>query len=363
VTLPSAHDADLPQVALALQGGGTHGAFTWGVLDRLLDDVEARRLRLAGFSGASAGAINAALCAMGLAIGGPREARERLRLFWTDLSRQGRAAGNAFFGFADPGLFGFDIDWSPGAILLEMMGLVVSPYANPFYVDALAPLLRSAFRPEDLARLNAPGAPPVFVTATNIGTNERRIFTRPELTVEALQASAALPTEFKATEIGDAFYWDGGYLGNPALNPLLDVSKDLLLVLINPLHFGERPPFNARQIQDRLNQIIFNASVVLELNAVEAVNRVLAAIGGPVEKPGGGRYEAVRVHLIRNDRFMEGLGFVSKQSTSWALLEALFRAGRHAAEAWLAQNRERIGVASSADLRVDLLRVLAAPGF
>jgi NTE family protein len=358
MTQPSTHDADLPQIALALQGGGTHGAFTWGVLDRLLDDVEARRLRLAGFSGTSAGAINAALCAMGLAIGGPREARERLRRFWTDLSRQGRATGNAFFGFADPRLFGFDIDWSPGAILLEMLGLIVSPYTNPFYVDALAPLLRSAFHPTDMARLNAPEAPPVFVTATNIGTNERRIFARPELTVEALEASASLPTEFKATEIGGAFYWDGGYLGNPALNPLLEVSKDLLLVLVNPLHFGERPPFSARQIQDRVNQIIFNASVVLELNALEAVNRVLAAIGGPVEKPDGGRYEPVRFHLIHNDRFMEGLGFVSKQSTSWTLLEALFRAGRHAAEAWLAKNRQRIGTASSADLRADLLRVL-----
>ncbi len=360
MTQPSAHDADLPHLALALQGGGTHGAFTWGVLDRLLDDVEARRLRLAGFSGTSAGAINAALCAMGLAIGGPREARERLRRFWTDLSRQGRASGNAFFGFADPGLFGFDIDWSPGAILLEMWGLIVSPYANPFYVDALAPLLQAAFHPADLARLNAPEAPPVFVTATNVGTNERRIFTRPELTVEALQASASLPTEFKATEIGGAFYWDGGYLGNPALNPLLDVSKDLLLVLVNPLHFDERPPFSARQIQDRLNQITFNASVVLELHALEAVNRVLAVIGRPVEKPDGGRYEPVRFHLIRNDRFMESLGFVSKESTSWTLLEALFRAGRDAADAWLAQNRQRIGISSSTDLRADLLRVLEA---
>jgi NTE family protein len=352
-------DEQVPAVALALQGGGSHGAFTWGVLDRLLEEVAAGRLHFAGFSGASAGAINAALCATGLACAGPHAAREKLRRFWEDLSRCGVAAGNPFFGFADPGNFGFNIDWSPGAIMLEAAGLVISPYYDPFYVDVLAPLLEAAFPAADLARLNGADAPRVFVTATNVGTNERTIFTQPAINIDTLRASACLPDEFRAVEIGGQFYWDGGYLGNPSLNPLLDLAKDLLLVLVNPFRYNEKPPYSARQVMDRLNQITFNASVVLDVNAIEAVNRVLAGTGGSAPKPTSGRYEPVRFHMIRNDHFMNSLGFVSKLSTSWTLLHALFCKGREAADAWVKTSRRQVGVASSADPRSELLgRVL-----
>jgi NTE family protein len=353
-----AADADKPSLALALQGGGTHGAFTWGVLDRLLEEVAAGRLHIAGISGSSAGAINAALCATGLVIGGAQAARDKLRRFWEDLSRRGTAAGNPLF-FSDSGAFGFNIDWNPGAILLEAIGLVVSPY-NPFYSDALAPLLQAAFPYSELAKLNDRGAPRIFVTATNLATNERRIFTQPDISIDTLRASACLPTDFRAVEIGGAFYWDGGYLGNPSLNPLLDVSKDLLLVLVNPFRYDPKPPFSARQIMDRLNQITFNASVVLEVNAIEAVNRVLATTVGAGRKRAGDRYQPVRFHLIRNDKFMETLGFVSKQSTSWPLLEDLFRHGRACADTWVSKNRDHIGVASSADPGAELLRPVLA---
>ena len=133
-----------PSVGVALQGGGSHGAFTWGVLDRLLDEVAAGRLRFTAISGASAGAINAALCATGLATSGPAAAKTKLRKFWEDLSRRGFLSGNRFF-YGEPGLFGFNIDWSPIAITLEAMGLVVSPYTNPFYTDPLRPLLEDSF--------------------------------------------------------------------------------------------------------------------------------------------------------------------------------------------------------------------------
>ncbi len=147
--------------------------------------------------------------------------------------------------------------------------------------------------------------------------------------------------------------WDGGYLGNPALNPLIDVASDLLLVLVNPLGDPRAPPIGARQILDRLNQITFNASVVLEANAIEAVNRVLAAGAGS-----GGKYKPVRLHLIRNERFLGSLGFVSKSSTSWPLLEDLFEHGRAAANAWVRDNLRRLGRSPSVDLHAELITPL-----
>ncbi len=213
-----------PAVGLALQGGSSHGAFTWGVLDRLLEDVEAGRFELAAISGASAGAMNATVMACGLMDGGPALARTRLRAFWRLLSDQGAAAGNALFGFGEPGPLGWNIDWNPAAIMLEAAGLVVSPYTNPFYTDALAPLLRTAFPGDMLTRLNGAAGPRLFLSAVNVTSNARTIFSQPEITLDTLRASACLPTEFKTVTIGGVPYWDGGYIGNPALSPLLDVA-------------------------------------------------------------------------------------------------------------------------------------------
>ncbi len=341
----------MAEVALALQGGGSHGAFTWGVLDRLLDEVESGALRISGISGASAGAINAALCAAGLAQGGPAAARVKLRAFWEGLSRRGAAAGNALFGFADPGLFGFNIDWSPGAILLEASGLVISPYTNPFYYDYLAPLIGELFGTAERAALNTAGAPRVFVSATNVGTNELTIFSQPDITVDALRASACLPSEFKAVRIGGAFYWDGGYIANPPLDPLLDVADDLLLVVINPFLYPHPPPTTARQILDRLNQVTFNASLLLEVNAIEAVNAVLRANGVPAGSP----YRPIRLHKIQNEQFEESLGFVSKSSTSWALISALFDKGCEAAADWVKAHSGQVGREFSFDPKTELI--------
>lgn len=324
------------KVGIGLQGGGTHGAFTWGALDRILEEVEAGRLQIAGISGASAGALNATVAACGLAEGGPGLARARLREFWETVSVRGAMAGNAFF-YGDPGLFGFNIDWSPGAIALEALGLVVSPYTNPFYRDNLGPILRELLPPERLAWLN--GAPPVFVTATNVRDNTRHNFTQPAISVDALRASACLPMEFKAVEIEGVPYWDGGYLGNPALNPLLACADDLLLVLVNPLNDAGAPPRGARAILDRLNAISFNASVVLELNSIEAINSLLAELRAQGVQYSG-RYRPVQVGLIRDEAFLAGLGVVSKNSTSRALLEALHTAGYGAADRFFREGGE-----------------------
>jgi NTE family protein len=349
-----------PTVALALQGGGSHGAFTWGVLDRLLQEVAAGTLRIGAVSGSSAGGINAALMVSGLVTGGPDIARRTLADFWQSVSRRGFLGGNALL-FGQPSLFGgVNLDWSPVAIALEAMGLVVSPYTNPFYTDALAPLVAQAFPPDDLAALNTPGAPRLFVGATNVATNERTVFTQPDITVDALRASACLPTDFKSVSIRGVPYWDGGYLGNPPLSPLLDHAQDLMLVLVNAFHRDGMPPHSAPAILDRLNEITFNASVVLEINAIEAINSVLAELAASGVHYDG-RYKPIRLHAIRNDAFVEQLGFVSKNSTSWEFLTRLHDVGYQTAEEWLRAHLATIGVASSLDVKAELTHKVLKP--
>lgn len=350
-----------PSIALALQGGGSHGAFSWGVLDRLLEDVAAGDLRFDAISGSSAGALNAALTVSGLAQGGPDLARQKLEDFWRALSRSGFLAGNAFF-YNDPGVFGgFNLDRSPVAIALEALGLVVSPYTNPFYTDSLTPLIERAFVAADLAAVNAAAGTRLFITATDVVNNGRAIFTQPNISVATLRASCCLPTDFKAVTIGGVPYWDGGYLGNPSLSPLLDHAQDLVLVLVNAFHRDGMPPHSAPAILDRLNEITFNASVVLEVNAIEAINSVLAELEAS-GVPYPGRYQPVRLHAIHDDAFVEKLGFVSKSSTSWALLSDLHHAGYRTAERWLAAHRDKLGVRSSLDVKAELTRkVLKAP--
>nr|WP_294503354.1 patatin-like phospholipase family protein [uncultured Rhodopila sp.] len=349
-----------PTVSLALQGGGSHGAFTWGVLDRLLREVAANRLKFAAVSGTSAGAFNAALTVSGLVMGGAELASRKLEDFWRAVSRGGFLGGNGLF-FGEPGAFGFNLDFSPAAIALEAIGLVVSPYTNPFYTDALAPIVAAAFPPGELERLNAAAEPRLFITATDVTSNGRMIFSQPDISVDSLRASACLPTDFKAVTIGGVPYWDGGYLGNPSLSPLLDFAQDLLLVLVNPFHRDNMPPVTAPGILDRLNEITFNASIVLEVNAIEAVNSLLAELAAS-DVSYRGRYKPIRMHAISDPAFLAGLGFVSKSSTSWSFLSALREAGYKAADAWVAAHLDKVGERSSVDVKAALThRVMKAP--
>ncbi|MEM5315000.1 patatin-like phospholipase family protein [Paraburkholderia sp. JHI869] len=353
---PSGAQQSGPNVALALQGGGSHGAFTWGVLDRLLESTsQGTPFHVEAISGASAGGINATLCAAGLASGGATQARDRLRTFWEAVSRAGEQAGNALFGFSEPGPFGgWNINWSPGAILTEIVGLVASPYDNPFYRDPLGPVIRSALPETDFATLNTTSsAPQLFICATDVRTNERAIFTQPEISVDVLRASACLPGEFRTVNVQGVPYWDGGYLGNPPLAPLIAHAQDLILILVNPFVRHDMPPKNARGILDRLNEIGFNASVVLEINAIEAVNRVLDSVGE--EAASKSRFKTVRFHLIRDDDFLAKFGFVSKSSTSWSLLKTLFDRGREVADVWLKNHYAELGQASSFNVKDALL--------
>ena len=353
--------ADPRPIALALQGGGSHGAFTWGALDRLLEEVAAGRLHITAISGASAGALNAALTATGLVQGGPDLARQRLAAFWRGVAESGFLGGNPLF-YGEPGPFGsFNLDTSPIAIALEMLSVVVSPYTNLFYRDALAPLIAAAFSDGDLAALNAAAAPRLFIGATDVANDARVVFSQPDITRDTLRASAALPTEFQAVSIDGVPFWDGGFLGNPPLSPLLGHTDDIVLVLVNAFRRSGMPPRSAPAIMDRLNEITFNASVVLELNAIEAINRLLAQLPDDAKhRPPD--YRPIHIHAIRDDRLAARLGFQSKNSTSWLLLSELRDAGYRTAAHWLAAHGDDIGARSSLDVKAALIDpVLKAP--
>ena len=334
------------KLCLALQGGGAHGAFTWGVLDRLLEEPS---LEIEAVSGTSAGAMNGAILVDALKRGGAPHARDRLEAFWRSISEAGHAAfkpGRTLF----PAL-GAGGDWSPVALWTEVLSLVWSPYDNPFYVNVLGDVLGAAL--PDFAALNDDRKPYLFVCATNVKTNRRKVFGAGELDVGALTASACLPTLFRAIEIGSDCYWDGGYLGNPALAPLRSpaLSPDLLIVWVNPLHQPTLPT-NARAIIDRLNEVTFNATLVQEIEAIDAINELKRH-----DTVDALPYKRIYLHEIKDEPRMAGLGYASKSDTDWEFLLELRDWGRAAAARWLETSLEAVGRETTADMHA-MLRCL-----
>lgn len=336
------------RIDLALQGGGSHGAFTWGVLDRLLDD---EGIAFAGVSGTSAGALNAAVLATGLAEGGRAGAQAALRAFWLDVAAQHSPLQGGCFGRwpgALPGLDSFNLDHNPFYVLTQQWLRWWSPYQfNPLGPNPLRAVVERHVNPALVAR----GDVAVFVTATAVHTGQPRVFGRDELSIDALLASACLPQLFRAVEIDGEPYWDGGYSGNPALWPLVydtDVL-DVLLVKINPL---VRPgtPETPAAIADRVNEITFNAGLVGELRAIGFVARL---VGEGRLDPGA--YKALRLHLVADDEGLAPLTPSSKLNTERAFLEALHGLGRAAAERWLAAHRADLGVRGTLDLQAQFL--------
>jgi NTE family protein len=324
-------------VDYALQGGGSHGAFTWGVLDRLLEE---EWLEIEGVSGTSAGAMNAAVLASGFALGGAQGARDALATFWKRVS-DGARFSPFQRGPVDRMLGNWTLDNSPAFVVMDLMARVVSPYDVPSVGEnPLARILRESV---DFAALAA--APmKVFITATNVRTGRPRIFRNHDLTPLALLASACLPQMFQAVEIDGEPYWDGGFAGNPTLVPLITelVSDDTILIPINPI---ERPgtPRAARDILDRVNEISFNAVALKELKMLALLRRV--ADPGNAEAK---RWASMRMHIVRND-VMATLGASSKLNAEWDFLTMLRDEGRKAADAFLAQHGAAIGKRSTLD--------------
>jgi NTE family protein len=321
-------------ISLALQGGGAHGAYTWGVLDRLSED---ETLDITAISATSAGAMNAVAYAAGLSKGGPEGARRELESLWRRISEASAALGA--FG---PAGFAF-------ATALQS---IASPYdLNPFNYNPLRRLVDDEI---DFAAVHASGLK-LFLCATNVETGRARVFSRDEINADAVLASACLPQSFQAVEIEGTPYWDGGYMGNPSLFPLIysGAPRDVLLVILNPL---ERPgtPKRAGEIQERLNEISFNASLIGELRAIAFVQRLID--DGMLKEPMMKKYRRLNIHAIRGGQDLLGYGLSSKYDTRWRLLTELRDLGRAEADRWLRECAVHVGTnTSSFDIRKEFL--------
>ena len=325
-------------IDLALQGGGAHGAFTWGVLDRLLEEDW---LTVDGISGTSAGAMNAAVMASGHALGGAEGARAALETFWRAVSASGK------YSLVRRGplemLTGrWTLENSPAFLAGEMMSRVFSPYdLSPLGANPLKQILAETVDFEALA-----GSPiKLFITATNVRTGAGRVFRNADITPDVLLASGCLPTLFQAVEIEGESYWDGGYIGNPTITPLVREcrSHDTILVQINPV---ERPgvPRSARDIHNRLNEISFNAPLLKELRMIALLHKVADAGRGE-----GALWADMRIHRIATERVTE-LDSTSKMITEWPFLCGLRDEGRRTAQAFLDAHGADLGKRSTLDL-------------
>jgi len=364
MTMPPSpcHPPAVP-VALALQGGGSHGAFTWGVLDALLADG---RLQPQGLSGTSAGAVNAVALAAGYAAGapgdGPRHARDRLGRLWHRIARLGHG-GVMQQHLADLYWGSLPKEFAPTHIARSALQAWYSPYlGNPLDWNPLRELLCEEI---DFAALQSPRAPRVFVSATQVRTGKAVVFSGPRLTVDAVLASACLPTLFRAVEIDGEHYWDGGYSANPALAPLIGgcPTADILLVQINPIR-RDALPTGPADILDRAGELCFNASLLQQLRAIDLINRLIA--DGQLR---GGACRAVRLHRIDGGAAMLDFPASGRTRADPRLVEQLFEIGRKAAARWLTDHFDDLGRRSSIDVAADylddssgLLRAPAPPG-
>lgn len=325
-------------VDFALQGGGAHGAFTWGVLDRLLEE---EWLTIDGISGTSAGAMNAAVLADGYADGGAAGARTALEQFWRKVSDAARFSPFQR-GPLDLLLGRWTLDHSPAFIAMDLMARLFSPYdLNPRGKNPLREILADSIHFERLTR----GPIKLFVTATNVRTGQGRVFRNSEITPDVLLASGCLPTLFHAVEIEGEAYWDGGYSGNPTITPLVREcrSQDTILVQINPVERAGTPRA-ARDILNRLNEVSFNAVLLKELRMIALLRQVADPGNGE-----GAQWAGMRIHRVASSA-MADLGYSSKLNAEWAFFTMLRDEGRRAGEAFLAAHRDDVGSRSSFDI-------------
>ena len=335
------------RINLALQGGGAHGAFTWGVLDRLLqeDDIE-----ICGISGTSAGALNGAAFKAGWVSGGAEGARENLAWLWGQVSGVADLRLATWMAPLGIGALTQAMEYSWPVAFADAVSNVTSPYTfGPFYKNPLSDIV-SAF---DYDKVCNSVEPLLYICATRVRNGKIRVFSGDEITGDAIMASACLPTIFKAVEMYDAetdrveAFWDGGYTGNPALFPLYGngLPDDVVIININPLERDDLP-VTPKQIQNRINEISFNSSLLRELRAIDFVQRLLDE--GRLEE---GRMSRVRVHMIADDRLMEQLSVATKLVPHPLVIATLKEAGQQAAEDFLTEHKEKIGKESSVNLR------------
>ncbi len=332
------------RVALALQGGGVHGALTWGILDRILEND---RLEITAVSGTSAGALSAAALVSGLAEGGPEQARLRLRELWDGIAEIGSFSPFRP-GLIDPLAPSWNSDWAAGTLMLEMLTRTLSPYQlNPLAINPLRQLIE---RVVDFELLRASPIK-LFITATRVKTGRPRVFTTPEITADAILASACLPSFHQAIEIDGEFYWDGGFTANPAILPLISGStaSDIIVVQITPTQENE-VPVTARDIQSRVNRIIFNAPLQREIETVAWMQTVLKD-SGIYGNSFAQRVRDLRIHHVDGQEIIGPLGTASAIHADGALISHLYEQGRARADEWLGRFGGKIGIESTAELK------------
>jgi len=355
---PSPHPAgartDPLPVDLALQGGGAHGAFTWGVVERLFEEPG---LQVEGITGASAGSMNAALIAYGYMLDGPAGVKAALERFWRRVSNAtvfspiqrmpfNRAAGD------------WSLDNSPGYWFFDFFSRMFSPYEfNPLNFNPLRDILEACI---DFERLKDSPIK-LFINATNVRTGLPRVFRNAELSADVILASACLPLMHQAIEIDGDPYWDGGFSGNPLLTPLIHdrQARDILLVQINPV---ERPgaPKTARDIINRLNEISFNASLKKELRSIAMFQRLIGS-GHQVSDLGwADDWVTVRMHRVATPVMVE-LNASSKLNAEWAFLTMLREEGRARMDEFLHAHGRDLGVRPTYDIS-SLLHTLLEQG-
>ncbi|MDA9493584.1 patatin-like phospholipase family protein [Bradyrhizobium sp. CCBAU 11361] len=334
--------ADRKTVNFALQGGGAHGAFVWGVLDQVLEDG---RLAIEAISATSAGAMNAVAMASGMAHGGAEAARESLHAFWYEVSRMDMA-----YDLLSPlnqwiQALRLPPEYHPVHAVIHTLTHTLPPgLLNPFHFNPLRALLE---RVVDFDRLNSsPEAPQLFLNATNVRTGKIKVFQSPLLTAETVLASACLPPYFQAVEIDGEHYWDGGYLGNPAIYPLIyrKGSHDVIIVQVTAIRRDELPT-SAADVLHRINEISFNSSLMREMRAIAFATRLID--DGELDSD---RHSRMYMHWIGNDQLMSQLGTATQFHPEWSLLCRLRDEGREAARSWLARNFDQIGKSSTVDL-------------
>jgi NTE family protein len=338
----TANPPKLKRINLALQGGGSHGAFAWGVLDRLLED---ERIDFDGISATSVGAVNATVLAYGLAVGGRVGARKALADFWR------RVAYLASVSPLQPTAFdrltgAQSLETSPAFIQFDLMTRLFSPYQlNPFNINPLRSIICAMVDFNVIRKAHCPIK--LFLSATNVRTGKIRVFGNDEIGVDAVLASACLPFLFQAIEIDGEHYWDGGYMGNPAIFPLIYNcdSRDVVIVHINPI---ERPdvPKTAGEILNRINEISFNSSLMREMRSVCFVSKLIED-----KKILGRTIKRMLIHSIEADNMMRGMGVGSKLNADWDHVNILMKVGRERAAAWLAAHFDRLGKQSTTDIR------------
>jgi NTE family protein len=332
---------EVKTINLALQGGGAHGAFTWGVLDRLLEDP---RIEIEGISATSAGAMNAAVVTYGLAEGGRDGAKRALANFWR------RIAHAASLGPLRPSpwdrmLGNRGLEGSPAFLAFDLVTRLLSPYQfNPWNFNPLRHVLEQSVDFDVLRSDRC--TTKLFLSATNVRTGKIKVFDKSELCADAVLASGCLPFLFHAVEIDGEAYWDGGYMGNPAMFPLIYGcdSRDIVVVHINPM---ERPdlPKNATEILNRINEISFNSSLMREMRAIGFVTRLVDS-----DTACGKEMKRMLIHAVSADEVMCDLGVASKLNADWDFLTYLRDVGRERTGAWLAEHFDRLGRESTIDI-------------